>query len=400
MKKLFSIILASLFLLTITLGITGYIFLPQKTFSENENRMLSDFPVHSTQKYLSGWFDKSLSFELDGFFSDRIPMRDALITLRSGCELGLSRGEVNGVITGRNGQLAQHLFDVYVSPTRRIRSSDIIYEDHIRAQLGALKRISVELFAEGIPVFFLPAPRVIDIVSESIGYPSGEIERLDSMIREELSVGDAKLINPLDTLRDTYNSGEYVYFRTDHHWTAAGAYISYCQVMQAFGMGEDILPRDSFSIREVDGFVGTIASRLGITDKRLIASDTLEIWEGADDLEYEIKDKGGNMLLQGFIDEKYLSSKDKYGAFLGGVRGFVTVTKKGETQRPRLLIAKDSFANSMVPFLSRHFDLVVINLSGGEYDISKYAREYDCDGVLIVYNRENMITADHLLMVR
>ena len=60
MKKVSSIILTSLFLLTITLGVAGYIFLPKKAFSENENRMLSDFPVHNAQKYLSGWFEKSL----------------------------------------------------------------------------------------------------------------------------------------------------------------------------------------------------------------------------------------------------------------------------------------------------------------------------------------------------
>ena len=366
MKKVSSIILTSLFLLTITLGVAGYIFLPKKAFSENENRMLSDFPVHNAQKYLSGWFDKSLSFELAGFFSDRIPLRDGLVTLRSGCELGLSREEVNGVLAGANGQLAQHLFDVYLSPTRRMKSSDIIYDEHIRAQLDALKRVSGELCADGIPIFFLPAPRVIDVAAESLGYPSGEIDRLDGIIREELSVGNVRLIDPLDSLRDAYSGGEYVYFRTDHHWTASGAYISYCQVMQAFGMGADILPKDSFSVRTVDKFVGTIASRLGITDKRLIASDTLEIWEGDDDLDYEVKDRDGNILLRGFIDEKCLSGKDKYGAFLGGVRGFVTVAKRDAGSRSRLLIAKDSFANSMIPFLSRHFDLVVMNLSGGE----------------------------------
>ena len=126
----------------------------------------------------------------------------------------------------------------------------------------------------------------------------------------------------------------------------------------------------------------------------------MEIWEGDDDLDYEVKDRDGNILLRGFIDEKCLSGKDKYGAFLGGVRGFVTVAKRDAGSRSRLLIAKDSFANSMIPFLSRHFDLVVMNLSGGEYDISRYAKEYECEGVLIVYNRENMITADHLLRVR
>ena len=68
------------------------------------------------------------------------------------------------------------------------------------------------------------------------------------------------------------------------------------------------------------------------------------------------------------------------------------MTKSTNEQRPTLLVLKDSFFNSMVPFLAQHYDLVVINLSLGiSQPISAYIEQYGCDGVLIVFYGENVI---------
>jgi hypothetical protein len=72
---------------------------------------------------------------------------------------------------------------------------------------------------------------------------------------------------------------------------------------------------------------------------------------------------------------------------------------KGES-RPRLLLARDSFANSMVPFLARHFDICMVNLSGGVTNLSELANEYGCGRVLVVCNRENLITSDCFALIR
>jgi hypothetical protein len=75
--------------------------------------------------------------------------------------------------------------------------------------------------------------------------------------------------------------------------------------------------------------------------------------------------------------------------------------ERGES-RPRLLLARDSFANSMVPFLARHFDICMVNLTGSVdmTDLSSLCREYACGRVLVVCNRENLITSDCLTRVR
>ena len=82
---------------------------------------------------------------------------------------------------------------------------------------------------------------------------------------------------------------------------------------------------------------------------------------------------------------------------IGGNRRLVTVTNtEASAPRPRLLVVKDSFANSLVPFLARHADLVVVNLSAGVTNVTEIATAYGCDRVLVVWNAENLVTSDAL----
>ena len=101
--------------------------------------------------------------------------------------------------------------------------------------------------------------------------------------------------------------------------------------------------------------------------------------------------------------QAFLEKKDKYSVFLDGTHDVVTVTKKDGEARQTLLIPKDSFANSLAPFLAQHFDLVLLNLSSTRKDfsdLSHYARDCGADRVLLVYTIENVITADRLTRLK
>ena len=74
-------------------------------------------------------------------------------------------------------------------------------------------------------------------------------------------------------------------------------------------------------------------------------------------------------------------------------------TDTESVHRKRLLVAKDSFANSLVPFLARHYDIVLINLAAGMTDLSGYAEEYECDEILIIYNTQNIVENRNLAEV-
>jgi len=174
--------------------------------------------------------------------------------------------------------------------------------------------------------------------------------------------------------------------------------------MDALGLSADTLPEDFFTVRAIGDFYGTTHARAGLF---FLPPDTLEIWEAIDgsDARFTVtNEKNKTVIESGFISEKYLSEKDKYGAFLDGTHSLLFITDReaaarGES-RPRLLLARDSFANSMVPFLARHFDICMVNLSGGMTNLSRLAEDYGCDRVLIVCNRENLVTADCLRNVK
>ena len=108
------------------------------------------------------------------------------------------------------------------------------------------------------------------------------------------------------------------------------------------------------------------------------------------------------MLPGGLYSRSFLEVKDKYAVFLDGTHNRLRITDSEGTGRETLLVAKDSFANCMIPFLARHFDIVVLNLSDGgdETNLSKYVEKYGCDRVLIVYGLENATTSYRLSGIR
>jgi hypothetical protein len=238
-------------------------------------------------------------------------------------------------------------------------------------------------------------------------YPSDISDGLDATIQSAMQAGGVNSVELMETFRRMHENGEYVYYRTDHHWTTKGAYTAYVAVMESWGMGDQVLPESYFTVREVPDFYGTTHSRAGLF---FIPADTLEIWEAADDSDsrYTVFELNGDstktIIESGFISEKYLSEKDKYGAFLDGTHRMLFIMDKeaaarGES-RPRLLLARDSFANSMVPFLARHFDICMVNLSGGMTNLSQLCEEYGCRRVLIVCNRENLIASDCFTLIQ
>lgn len=404
MKHKINIVITGVFLaLVFGLGIAFWV-VPDLDFSEDENRVLQGFPTLTVE----GWLDGTVSSRLTEYYADQFPARSMWVSLHALGELGQGRGESNGVLLLPGGQLAVRKFDIYLSLTERAEDTDWYSEAHVTAGLDGLVRLDKVLSDKGIPLTVLLAPRTIDVVGADVRYPADRSDELDATIRAALSGAGVESVELLEEFRARYAAGEYIYFRTDHHWTTAGAYVAYDQVMSTWGMGEDTLPADFFAVRAIPDFYGTTYSRAGML---FVPPDTLEIREAADgsDLDFVVRDADGSTVIEaGFISEGFLSEKDKYGAFLDGTHRVLTITHRdtaailaGEPvpqgARPRLLLARDSFANSMVPYLARHYDIVMVNLTGGMTELSALAEAYECERVLIVCNRENLITSDALV---
>ena len=397
MNRKINITVTALFLVFIFGFGAAFWIRPDASDSPEENRPLQTFPDVS----LDSWLDGQVSSQLITYYSDQFPLRNGWVGLHALGELGLGRGESNGVLIGEGGQLAVRRFDAYLSRTERLEDTDHYSSAHVDKGLAAVVSLNQSLKEQNVPLCVLLAPRTIDVTVSDFSYPTHISDGLDATIQAAMQAGGVNSVELMDTFRDLHEAGEYVYYRTDHHWTTQGAYTAYCAVMESWGMGDEILPESDFTVREIPDFYGTTHSRAGLF---FIPADTLEIWEAADgsDSRYTIFERSGEeaktVIESGFISESYLSEKDKYGAFLDGTHRMLFIidqeaAARGES-RPRLLLARDSFANSMVPFLARHFDICMVNLTGGMTNLTELCEEYGCQRVLIVCNRENLIASD------
>ena len=403
MKKTINLTVTVLFLLMIFGFGAAFWIVPDNDFSPEENRPLQTFPALSAD----GWLEGKVSSQLITYYSDQFPLRGTWLDLHALGELSVGHGESNGVLVGKNGQLAVRRFDAYLSRFERLEDTDYYSPDHVQRGLDALVALDKTLSDRGIPLCVLLPPRTIDVTAADFSYPTELTDGLDETIRHTLGDAGVNSVELLETFRNMHKAGEYVYYRTDHHWTTKGAYTAYTAVMESWDMEDQILPAEAFTVREIQGFYGTTHSRAGLSS---IPPDTLEIWEAPDDSRYTVFERSGEdiktVIESGFISEKYLLEKDKYSAFLDGTHNCLFIidreaAAKGES-RPRLLLARDSFANSMVPFLARHFDICMVNLTGSVdmTDLSALCREYGCSRVLVVCNWENLITSDCLTRVR
>lgn len=376
---------AAVFLILIFGFSIAFWILPDRAFSDRENRGLQTLPRFSFSKLVSGTFSE----EVNNYFADQMPLRETLIYWKGCAERTLGKGENNGILFGNNGHLARRKFDIILSDGGVFEDSDVFDADQIVSACRGIQRVS-----ERLPRFsVLLTGRNLDVVASEFDYPTDRSDALLQAVRSELSGVDR--IETVSLLRDRHETGEQVYYKTDHHWTTRGAYYAYCETMRAFGQEDQIVAEACFQKETVSNtFRGSLWSAGGMPR---VAADTVEIWTLGDEAEYLVTADGRET--DGFYEWKRLAGRDHYAVFLDGTHDVVTVTRRTGEKRPTLLLVKDSFANSLAPFLARHYDLVLLNLSSSRKDftsVTEQAERYGADRVLLVYTLENLLTADKL----
>ncbi|MBQ8849880.1 MAG: hypothetical protein IJ011_06100 [Clostridia bacterium] len=336
-RKFFDVsLIAAAYLLLFGLGL-GVILLPKEDFSEEENRMLATLELPTFAELVDGSFSSAVG-EL---YRDRLPLRTSFTAAKAYAELMLFKGENNGVLFCRDGYL--------------LEKGE--YDD-----LGTAKK-NIEYFSEleaicrelGVPFVCAVAPRGIDVMEYKL--PEGYRGKYGEIwgILESSGIEYLSLTEPL---RSAAEAGEYVWYRTDHHWTSYGAYIAYRELADALGYSP--YGADAFAVCEAsDGFLGSVYSKAGCVAQR---SDSVQLYRytGDEDFTVRIGDSGEER--EGFYFTEKLSTKDKYAVFLGGNYSELYIEKSGGEERERMLLIKDSYANAVSPFLALHFDIELVDL--------------------------------------
>mgnify|MGYP004460480865 CR=1 FL=1 len=340
-----------------------------KIFSEFENRNLKTNVRFSINKFVNGSFQE----EYEEYINDQFPLRNQWISIKSLNEYLLGKIENNGIIYGEN----KWLFEKFTSLNKVKLSNNI----------NAINQFSKK-YDKSVSVMIVP--NSYEIYNEDLPRGLYQIEQ-EKIIKDLYSnLIYSNNINLLDKFKNEKNN--YIYYKTDHHWTTYGAYLAYCSFIESIGMKPINL--NYYNSNEINGFYGSYFSKAKPFN---ISSDIIKYYD-FEDLEMNIL---GGEVYNSIYDFSKINSRDKYSMFIRGNNALTIINNKNLKNGKKILVIKDSFANSLVPFLTQNFEEVhIIDLRSFNIKISNYMEENDFDNILVLYNFINLSTDSDIIKIK
>ncbi|MCR4772321.1 MAG: hypothetical protein K5855_08450 [Oscillospiraceae bacterium] len=357
MKKTGSVINVLCFSLFITVFAALLVFSPDKEMSVEENRRLARLPSFSFSELFSGRFTR----DFESWITDQFPFRDSWISLKSRAERLSGKSENNNVFFASD--------DTLIS---RFPAPDMSVVDANTAAVRAL--------GEYAEVYLSLIPTAADVWSDRL--PAHADTADQRALTDYIYHGCG--VNTVDTRSALYaHRDEYIYYRTDHHWTTLGAYYGYAALCSAMGLE----PVDGYVPRTVsDSFYGTVYSSSGV---RWVPPDSIDIYvpaEGVRVTDYDGEEHEGTV-----YDLSKLDGKDKYAVFFGGNTPRMVIETGGEGGR--LLLIRDSYSDCELPFLFAHFSRIdVLDLRYYRMSVKEYIEENRIDAVVVNYGLSSFCT--------
>lgn len=370
----------------------SFIVLPKKDFSETENRMLASFPEISAKKILAGDFQK----EFETYLSDRFPLRDTLLSVSVRADRLSGKQEINDVIymKGNNtadGNAEIRLLDSYQRPENTKK-----FVDSVNTFSGKLNRADtvVIVVPTAISLYEEKLPTLVKMQNRPLQKDTLEYFEKEFSSSENASLHYAEGV--FDTLMQGMEAGEDLYYRTDHHWKVRGAYRGYTLLAPYLEIPVIEKSASDFAVVSED-FYGTTWSK--VCD-RAVSPDTIEIYDNPDwsgNLKVSYEDTKETM--DSPYNKEYLSKKDQYSMFLNNQHSLIRIenpnadmTRTDEENHSSLVIIKDSYANSLVPFLIDQYETIwVFDPRYYKGSISSWINEHEeVEDVLILYNLGTM----------
>lgn len=347
----------------------GSLLLPDSAFSANENRYLKQAPRLTWDALMHG----SYTADVETYTADQIALRDVWMGAKSTLQQLAGKQDVGGVWLGEDGYYFAKM------------TEDDFNRPRYEKNLAAVKAFFDGNADKDCRILLAPTPCVVlyDKLPFGLSLDNGTVFDVDECYDTLIDLLGQQAILTRWDLREVGGGTQQVYYRTDHHWTTAGARVAYR--VWAKETGHTV--RDYALTPVTDDFRGTLYSKVLLPGS---AYDTVEV---ARDVEIVSMDCDGQVMHSLYVDSK-LEQKDKYEVFMGGNYAKVTVDTGAETGRSLLLI-KDSFANCFLPFLCADYDTITV------VDL-RYCRENmmdlasDCTDILVLYELTNFASDGNL----
>ena len=348
------------------------VIMPKESFSQVENKSLEPMPEFSFSELING----NYTDKLEKYLSQHFVGRTSWIKLKSKFEYACGKREQNGI---------------YILNDRLIEKvGEPVYSD-VDKNINAINNFADNL---NIPVYMLLAPTSAEFYKNEL--PSYEPE-LDQNGFIDYVYG--KMNDKIENV-DVYqtlsqNKDSYIYYRTDHHWTSRGAFLAYTAAGKKLGYTP--VPYSQCDVEHAGfDFLGTFYSKT-LCDK--VKSDTVDIFHpnGEADCKLSVTSDFNSepVFHDGMYYREFLSVKDKYSVFFGTNQPLIKInTGKGGK---RLLVIKDSYAHSFVPFLTMHYsEIDMLDMRYVQLGLDKVVNLDNYDEVLILYNVSSFSTDSNL----
>lgn len=374
MKKhsLYPAVLTGLFCAFLGGGALLSILLPKKSFSETENRYLAQFPIFSWERLADGTF----GIDYERYLSDQFPFRDSWIGIKTAAEQLQMKKEINGVWLGSE----QFLFEaLYPEDIDRV-----LYKKNVE-RLSVFSQTQEELL--GFPhVRIMLIPSASQILTEQLPAFASPFQQ-NQLVADLEKSGISSLIVPVqDALSsadaDPQLSDRKLYYRTDHHWTSAGAYITYRAWADSLGLKP--WSPDDFTVETVSkNFLGTIHSKLNLP----IKPDSIELYRPLEEPQWRVYYDGSREPSHSLYSIEALKTRDQYRVFLDGNHGWTKIVNPSQPSDKKLLIIKDSYAHSFAPFAALHFgETHMVDLRYFNGKIGSFIKEQGITDLLVLYH--------------
>lgn len=344
------------------------LIIPDREMSEEENRMLASKPKLTFSALANGDFME----QYEEYLSDQFAGRDLWHRLKVALDrFGGSRME-NGIYIGKDGQLLQ---DIQVPD-----------QEHLSENLDAIKDFT-ETYQD-IPVTMILVPDAACVLSDRLPWLASVEDQNQMISMAQQSLGDSVTwVDAASALNK--HKREKIYYLTDHHWTSLGAFYTFQEAAPALGIEEDV--SDKFlSYTVSDSFNGVLASESGAC---LGTEEKIDIYvprEGDDDVIVNYVNESRRTT--SLYDSSKLETKDQYGVFLGGNTSLIDIRTVSTSQK-RLLVVKDSFANSFIPFLAPYYrEIVVVDPRYYSGTIEDIMDAYRITDALFLYSGNSFFT--------
>lgn len=362
-------VIAVLFIILMVLFCGVNLATGDREFSSKENRTLEQKPRLTVSGIESGRWMK----QYESYVSDQFAGRDFWVSLKNRIDLIAGKRKSNGVFKGKDHYLLE----------------DISRPDEIqlRANLKAMKKFQKQY--KEIPMYMMLVPNAANIEADKLPRYAVTEDQDQQFQKIRNTLGDSFNWVDVEEILKKHRSEE-IYYHTDHHWTTLGAYYGYQALAKTMNYDVSKAPAmKSYAV--TNSFNGTLSATSGYEtsyEEQIYIYAPEDLKKAPQVVVNNVNEKKKTATL---YDTSKLKEKDKYALFLGGNYPILDIKTTADTT-DRLLLVKDSYANSIIPFLTSYYREIIVIDPRYYYDnINDIMEKNKITSVLFLYNGNTFV---------